>query len=226
MLPPSLQICAINKSCSFDYSWLIQERMSSYSTTTEPLSRLWSRWWGRNGTGWMRTALSCTTSTWSSYWPCAQRARTSTRRSSATPCSHWMTLSAWWPTRTASPRWVTLSPGWVGPAHVSPRGVWGCGWMEIFRWPRWDLTVLTPAAHFAVRFPLAETASSWALVLGERNDGGSKFFRLSPWRRTGNCWRASALWNKWFHVLSKEHWPEWTSQKWEKRCIEIQFIPM
>lgn len=175
MLPPSLQTCAISKSCSFDYSWLMQERMSSYSTTTEPLSRLWSRWWGRNGTGWMRTALSCTTSTWSSSWPCAQRERTSTRRSSATPCSRWMTLSAWWPTRTASLRWATLSPVWVGPAHVSPRGVWGWGRRGVFRWPRWDLTVLTPAAHFVVRFALAETASSWALVLGERNDGGVNF---------------------------------------------------
>ena len=197
MLPPSQQACAINKSCSLtDHSWLIQERMSSCSTTTEPLSRPWFRWWGPSGTGWTRTAPSCTTSIWWSSWPCARRARTSTRRSNATPCSRWMTLSAWWPTRTASPRWATVYSGWVGSARDSPHGVYVEGVQLDGSWPGWDLTALTPTAHLAMRLPVAKTASSWALILCERDDRGSKSFFLSPWERTGNCCSHFTCWNR------------------------------
>ena len=158
MLPPSQKACAINKSHSLtDHSWLIQERMSSCSTTTEPLSRPWFRWWGPSGTGWTRTAPSCTTSIWWSSWPCAQRARTSTRRSNATPCSRWMTVSAWWPTRTASPRWATASPGWVG--SDSPHGVGRGGAAG------WELTQVGPHSFDTHGSLSCETSSGQNSIL-------------------------------------------------------------
>ncbi len=73
---------------------------------TGPPSRLWSRWCVRSVTGWMKTAPSCTTSTWWSCWPSARRAKTSTPRSSATPCCRWTILSVWLLTKTASLRSV------------------------------------------------------------------------------------------------------------------------
>lgn len=191
MLLQSRQAYAINKSRSLtDHSWLIQERMSSCSTTTEPLSRPWFRWWGPSGTGWMRTAPSCTTSIWWSSWPCARRARTSTQRSNATPCSRWMTLSAWWPTRTASPRWATVSPGWVGSAHISP-----CGGGVVIGW---ELTQVEPHSFDTHGSLSCQTSSGQnsillSLDLCERNDQGSKSVFLSPWGRTGNCCGVSAL---------------------------------
>lgn len=97
------------------------------------------------------------------------------------------------------------------PRGLHPRGERLClqGWVGLlvtlhmvceWRGARLDgvdpgrtLTALTPTARLAVRLPVAKTASSWALILCERNDRGSKSFFLSPWERTGNCCRVSAL---------------------------------
>lgn len=92
---------------------MLERKCCCSTMIRHPLRSLWS-WCGRSMTCVTQPAPLSTTSTWSSYWHCVPRARTSTLRSSVTPCSPLMTLSAWSLIRTVSQRYLQfcLIQGW------------------------------------------------------------------------------------------------------------------